>query len=86
MEKAKNKCCKICDIKPYIWGDGTWVLHESSLILAEGPWTTLYACKDRDGRTALYGVGDDFTDLYYPKYCPECGRKLKSDEDEKGGE
>jgi len=29
----------------------------------------------------MYGKGDDETDFYYPKYCPECGRRLKSDMD-----
>lgn len=27
-----------------------------------------------------FGYGDDFEHIfYYPKYCPECGRKVKRD-------
>lgn len=27
-----------------------------------------------------FGYGDDFEHIYYyPKYCPECGRKVKKD-------
>ena len=28
-----------------------------------------------------FGYGDDFEHIfYYPKYCPECGRKVKKDD------
>lgn len=28
-----------------------------------------------------FGYGDDFEHIfYYPKYCPECGRKVKADD------
>jgi hypothetical protein len=27
-----------------------------------------------------FGYGDDYEHIfYYPKYCPECGRKVKAD-------
>lgn len=34
------------------------------------------------GRTEIYAFDNcygNFTDSYYPKYCPECGRKLRDD-------
>lgn len=31
---------------------------------------------DSTNRIAIWGSGEDSTDYYYPKFCPECGRKL----------
>lgn len=73
--------CPLCSIKPYFSDyciDGTtWSRFDSSKLLSSGPWTWLKACKDKDNRLALYAVGDDYSDLHYPKFCPECGRRLE---------
>ena len=68
--------CPLCSITPSFDGTGFWERYDSSVELASGSWTMLYACKDRHGMLALYGCGDDETEFYYPKFCPECGRKL----------
>lgn len=36
----------------------------------------IYAQKYPDGRLYIYGECCDESAHYYPKYCPECGRKL----------
>lgn len=73
--------CPLCSIKPYFYSDRIegliWSQYESSKVLSSGPWSWLKACKDKDNRLALYAVGDEDTELYYPKFCPECGRKLE---------
>lgn len=46
--------------------------------LVPGGWTTLERGVDKDNRTFIVAVGDDETDRYYPKFCPECGRKLEN--------
>ena len=72
--------CSLCSMMPFLYDEGLsglrWSQYESSKVISSGPWTWLKACKDKDNRLALYGVGDDYTELYYPKFCPECGRKL----------
>ena len=40
-------------------------------------WAQLHYGVDRNGRPFIIAVGDDVSDYYYPKYCPECGRKLE---------
>ncbi|MCM1437779.1 MAG: hypothetical protein NC131_01015 [Roseburia sp.] len=51
--------------------------YDSSISLARGGWTSLYAGKDENDKVVMYGYGDGRTDYYYPKYCPECGCKLR---------
>lgn len=46
--------------------------------LVPGGWTTLERGVDADNHTLIIAVGDDETDRYYPKFCPECGRKLEN--------
>lgn len=73
MEKQE---CKICSCKPYFYSDGMYSEYESGIDLAMGGWTSLRAGKDANNKIIMYGQGDGLTKLYYPKYCPECGRKL----------
>ena len=76
--------CPLCSIMPYFYPDRleglSWSKYDSSKVLSSGPWTWLKACKDKDNRLALYAVGDSDTELYYQKFCPECGRKLECQE------
>jgi len=32
---------------------------------------------DRDNRLFIFARSDDDTDRYYPRFCPECGRKIR---------
>jgi len=72
----KKTMCKICGIKAQFYNDGCFNYYDSSISLAKGGWTSLCAGKDENDKVVMYGYGDGKTDLYYPKYCPECGRKL----------
>lgn len=78
---SEKQSCSLCAIKPYFYeglrGDEKeYSKHESSRVLSSGPWSWLKVCKDQNDRLAIYAVGDEDTELYYPNFCPECGRKL----------
>lgn len=73
-----RKPCRICGLRPQ-FHDGVWQQYQSSLTIACGGYTAVRACKDEAGRTAIYASGDDYSELYYPRFCPECGRKLKEE-------
>lgn len=72
----ENKECKICGLKPQFYSDGTYNRYDSAVELTFGGWTSVYVAKDENDKVYIYGCGDDYTENYYPKYCPECGRKL----------
>ena len=72
----ENKECKICSCQQAEDVDGYVDLYASTIEIVQGGWTSLRAGKDKDGKVIMYGMGDGDTELYYPKYCPECGRKL----------
>lgn len=44
--------------------------------LAEGCYVSMSMCVEKDGTVTLSACGEDETDNYYPKFCPECGRSL----------
>lgn len=72
--------CKFCSMTPTIedWGYNNW---DNEIQLAIGGWTALYIGVDEVGKICMRASGDDYTDNYYPKYCPECGRKLIESEE-----
>lgn len=74
--------CKLCSMKPEYTLDpytgrkeytGDW---DNEFDLVSGGWTAMYGGVDSDGRIRITAVGDDRAD-YYPKFCPECGRRLE---------
>ena len=68
--------CKFCNMTPTIdkdWGYDNW---DNEISIARGSYTKLYIGVDEKGKVCIRACGDDYTDNYYPKYCPECGRKL----------
>ena len=75
MSDQKN--CKYCHQKPTIDPDGYFDKFENQITLVTGGWTSLSIGVDRHGETVMRACGEDFADDYYPKYCPECGRKLR---------
>lgn len=62
-----NIKCGLCDIA-----------FNEKVELMDGYDFTVYVVKDEIGIIYFEGV-DNVTgsDPYYPKYCPECGRKLR---------
>ena len=75
MSDQKN--CKYCHQKPVVESDGYFSEFDNQIMLASGGWTELYIGVTRHGETVMRACGDDYTNDYYPKYCPECGRKLR---------
>lgn len=76
-----NKC--ICFIKPSIEDDnycgyGDNVIDDVKY-LGYGAWNEialdLLFGVQHNGRYVIWATGDDNAE-YYPKFCPECGRKL----------
>lgn len=74
---SDQKTCKFCHQTPDFFGDffEEWG-PENNINLAKGSWTSLCIGVDRDGNTVLRAFGDGIAE-YYPKFCPECGRKLE---------
>lgn len=86
VDKDTNVPCKLCGMKPeyridpytgYREYTGDW---DNEFKMADGPWTSLYGGVTSDGRIRLTATGDGRAD-YFPKYCPECGRRLEDCED-----
>ena len=71
-----DKKCRLCSIEPKYIGD-RYDEYESTIDLGSGcgGWTSLRGGKDGQGKTIIIAKGDD-EEYYYPKFCPECGRKL----------
>ena len=70
--------CKYCERKSVLHKG--WCIYDTYADnqeeIATGDYTTLYIAVDNDGRICMRACGDDYTDNYYPKFCPECGAKL----------
>ena len=75
----KQLHCKFCH-QELVLKDGCYYEFYNQILLASGGWTALYIGVNKTGETVMRASGEDLTDNYYPKYCPECGRKL-SDSD-----
>lgn len=72
------KGCKYCNQKPrFVDLDGTPVLiSDIEMVRGDGSYAALMIGADEDGRLRMYASGENESDDYYPKFCPECGRKL----------
>lgn len=69
------KNCEYCRTDTIEKDDFNGGIREN-VMLTSGGWTDVRIGVDRNGRIAIIGCGDDYTDHYYPKFCPECGRRL----------
>lgn len=80
MKKIK---CSFCDVPlKSVWDNDADLKYWNEHELGVEEQGCLYLFKDKKGIYIL-GSGECVVDYYYPKYCPECGRKLKGDgEDE----
>ena len=78
----EEKTCRICSLGKT--KRGTWSLE---VLTPHWRSDSVFATKDAQGIVCLYSTmdNDEFcddeeddlgTNCYYPKYCPECGRKL----------
>lgn len=68
--------CSFCERKPFIDKNGEYFGFESEETITSGPWTDLKSVIEEDGKLAIFARGDGDTDRYYPKFCPECGKRL----------
>ena len=80
MSVKLKKLCPFCHVKPVRYTDGCINRPESGILLAgNGCYSQLYIGTDDVG-PAMWAAGDDYTESYHPKFCPECGRKLEVSE------
>lgn len=68
--------CKLCGGDPVFYPDGSYDWFGSSAPLEGGFMTEIRGGPDESGRFYMMAVGEDTSDRYYPKFCPECGRFL----------
>lgn len=81
MSNRKKTPCKFCGQKLVI-NDGIYRESDNQISIADGGWTWMYIGVNTAGKVVMRACGDDYTEDYIPKYCPECGRKLRDDKDE----
>lgn len=68
--------CKFCEQTPNYNNHGEDYYWDNEIEIAdESGFTTLYMGVLHNGKYYIAASGDDRA-WYYPKYCPECGRKL----------
>lgn len=70
--------CRFCHQAPVI-NDGYFYEGDNEIRLVSGGWTSLNIGVNADGDVVMRACGDNYTEDYFPKYCPECGRKLKKE-------
>ena len=80
----KEKCCWFCG--PQYIENLDQDLYDEELrgqwrCIADGLWTSVMTGIDRNGFRFIFGYGDDYTERYYPRFCPECGRRLPHPDD-----
>lgn len=68
--------CDFCERKVRLTKSGQYFHSTNGEIVAEGLYVDLSLGVDRNNNVCMWATGEDRTDYYYPKYCPECGRKL----------
>lgn len=71
--------CKYCERKPVFNEYGFFESCENEEIIRVGAWSCISLGVDENGELVIVAHGDGPT-YYYPKYCPECGRKVKRDD------
>lgn len=69
--------CSFCNVS-YLWDEPLVSEREQRKDLSfDGNYVALIRGVDEDNRIFLIAQAEDDTDRYYPKFCPECGRKLE---------
>lgn len=72
--------CKFCERKPVINEEfNAFFIFENceTLVAGEGAYEEIGIGVDKNGNLLLIAFGMNQSDYYYPKFCPECGRKLQ---------
>ena len=68
--------CNFCNRKTVLSKSGTYFHAMNDVVVAEGNNIALSLGVDCNNNLCLWATSEDVTEYYYPKYCPECGRKL----------
>lgn len=66
--------CQFCEREP-VFGKYGYDQYNSESCLAEEPYTSLYIGVEESGMVYMDANGE-YVERYYPKFCPECGRRL----------
>ena len=69
--------CKYCEQKAVIECDNFFEVHDNSIELVKGGWTTLYIGVNAENKIVLRASGKTFTDDFIINFCPICGRDLR---------
>ena len=72
---SRKQPCEYCGTKLKL-SNSRYYRGENGVTIADGDYTALNIGVDEHGRVAMWAAADDYTDFYYPNYCPNCGRKL----------
>lgn len=76
-ETDAETLCRFCHMRPNFDKFGAFTRANNHIELAAGGYSGLYIGPNEKGETVMYACGEDYSDYYYPKFCPECGRKLR---------
>lgn len=76
MPDEKQISCKFCGQNPVI-GKYGYLNTDNEIELASGGYAVMYIGVNENGQIVMRACGEDYTDDYFPKYCPECGRDLR---------
>lgn len=72
--------CKFCkDRVSKYWDDGVdtyFSEFDNSDSMAHSDLIDVRMGVDENGKYIIFAIGEETSNYYYPKYCPECGRKL----------
>lgn len=75
--------CKFCERihkeTYYAWSGHYGAIKENNLLMAAQPYTGIEIQNTKKDGFSIIATGD-FSAVYYPKFCPECGRKLLDNE------
>jgi len=69
--------CSFCN-KKYDPSKAIRFEREGRVSMSYDGYTGLKCGVDENGCMFIIAVGEDESDRYYPKFCPECGQKLKT--------
>lgn len=78
---SRRKKCEFCSREPIFEKGGSYLRYRNETEIASGLGIEMYIGVDENGKVIMGACAEDYTDNYYPKYCPECGRKLQERKD-----
>lgn len=71
-----RKPCWFCGVT-YMAGEVYAAKRERRTEITASGWTSLIRGVDQNGMVFIIAEGEDDSDRYHPRFCPECGRQLR---------